>query len=83
MHSCIQNIVVYCVLDTAMVLVHTELMVWQEEQTVLKARTKLGKEGKEGRHVSSSGAQSRSPFIREGSVEWQERTSLVSNACYY
>lgn len=52
MHSCIQNIVVYYVLDTAMVLVHTELMVWQEEQTVLKERTKLGRERKEGRHAA-------------------------------
>lgn len=64
-----------------MVLVHTELMVWQEEQTVLKETAKLGRERKECRHEASSGAQSRSPFIREGSVEWQERTSLVSNAC--
>lgn len=69
MHSCIQNIVAYYVLDTATVLVHIELVVWQEEQTVLKARTKLGREGKEGGHESSSGAQSRSPFIQEGSVE--------------
>lgn len=33
-----------------MVLVHTELMVLQEEQTVLKARTKLDRERKEGEH---------------------------------
>lgn len=50
----IQNIVVYYVLDTAMVLGHTGLMVWQEEQTVLKERTKLGRERKEGRREASS-----------------------------
>lgn len=31
-------------LGTAVVLIHTELIVWQEEQTVLKAGTKLGRD---------------------------------------
>lgn len=36
--------------DTALILIHTELVVWQGKETVLKSGTKMGRDAMKRRH---------------------------------